>query len=479
MIEEFGNNSEFDGCFFIDFLRDEENDREGMSIKDEETLKEIWNDLHIVFIEDHEGKQDTNEQKEKPAIRPDDNNGSTKKYNITVTEEQINYIENLLRKQCDDLRVKEQVDIKDKATYGIIMVGKQNNNQPLLMYLCDAYNRYRIMRRKRFIRRYGKDTIEFKAKWSDPDSKKFINEKCKGFETWIGKDYNTSQKTEFKDRCQSSINVFYRRLLGRPPMGTLMLQSVINDSILQICWYIFQSYSFIHQYICQPGSQQTAPLPSALPCHIDIVIIPKKFKILDSSLGDDTSGDDSEHEPNEYEEKDYISLGVIDERLKEQKNVIKKVITSGTADRTMRQALEKLFSNKRHQRGIIIIDRRDNDNNGNGKDKKQQDMLYCYQPDESRNCHLMEKNPEIFLSESLIQNSRTCLLPKYNDDEESKQDIGVNRNVGDTMTLSFHCFSATEVRVYLSYCGWGTRFFIEDIKYYLPSLVIIVHSCVL
>ena len=152
---------------------------------------------------------------------------SDNKYNIIVTDDGISLIERLLKKQCDDLRVMEIMSSQYKATYGIIMIGKQNNNQPLLMYLCDAFNRYRIMKMTRSVRKYfGSDTPEFRKKWSDTSSKKFINQKCKGIESLLGKDYKDEQIQQFKDSCSSSINVFYRRLLGRPPMTRFASQHV-------------------------------------------------------------------------------------------------------------------------------------------------------------------------------------------------------------------------------------------------------------
>lgn len=460
---------DFDDSLFIEWLKDPEDERVGMSVKDENTLKEIFNDLRSI-LEKMDGNtvfDSDSEEEEKGTehIEPGPGDESNVNYNIIVTKDGINLIERLLKKQCEDLRVKAIMAETDKATYSIIKIGKQNKDQPLLMYICDAYNRYRIMKRKRAVRRYnGPDTPEFRKKYNDPSETKFISEKCKGIETLLGKDYKESQITQFKDQCQSSINVFYRRLLGRPPMQRQFNQSVIKDSIIDIYWYIFQAYTFVHQYVCvenQPRKGGAEPVPTAVPCQIDMVIIPRDFKqTMDFDDGDGHDTDQDEDDETDIEEK-AEAIGDIEERLKGQKVIAKqKIDPKKTAVRTMRQAIMNLFENKRYQRGIMIIDRR-----GNDKD----DMFYCYQPDPTRKCSTMGKNPETFLSESLIQNSRTCLIPKFEKDGDHVKDIGVNRNNGDILTLSFHCLSATEIRVYFSYCGWGTRFFIEDIKYYLPS----------
>merc|ERR1712087_632626 len=53
------------------------------------------------------------------------------------------------------------------------------------------------------------------------------------------------------------------------------------------------------------------------------------------------------------------------------------------------------------------------------------------------------------------------------------KDVGINtQDIRPVLTLSFHCFAANEVRGYLCFNGWGTRFFIEDIKYFLPEFFV-------
>eukprot|EP00487_Bulimina_marginata_P004306 TRINITY_DN20407_c0_g1_i1.p1 TRINITY_DN20407_c0_g1~~TRINITY_DN20407_c0_g1_i1.p1 ORF type:complete len:137 (-),score=17.33 TRINITY_DN20407_c0_g1_i1:348-758(-) len=90
------------------------------------------------------------------------------------------------------------------------------------------------------------------------------------------------------------------------------------------------------------------------------------------------------------------------------------------------------------------------------------------------------KNPDRFeedinklLCESLVQNSRICLLPKIG---KEMMNITINTMWLWGIILSFHIFSADEVRVYLTYNGLGTRFFIEDIKHYLPMFFVVQRS---
>ena len=183
---------------------------------------------------------------------------------------------------------------------------------------------------------------------------------------------------------------------------------------------------------------------------------------------------------------------------------MKTVISPDTANWTMMENIDNLFENKTHQRGVMLIDRRKSSYIDQEYYKtlmiqgwikihaesiyipsevydiifvyfcKKPDTFYCYQcrkTNGKRNCHSITKDKNKLLSGvSLIDMSRHCLVPYYSQ-KDGCRDIGFLQNRRDILTLSFHCFSAEEIRVYLYYQGCGTRFFIEDIEHYLPSLV--------
>ena len=158
-------------------------------------------------------------------------------------------------------------------------------------------------------------------------------------------------------------------------------------------------------------------------------------------------------------------IGDLNKRLRHQQNVSKTEITRNNAERTMRQSVEKLLSNKRYQRVVFIIDRRS---------KGDKDMSYCYQPNiesDGIECWQIERDLNKFLHERLIQNSKICLIPQLKGENAN---IGINRGLGDLLTFSFHCYAANETRVYCCYNGWGTRFFPQDIKYYLPGYILYI-----
>eukprot|EP00483_Globobulimina_turgida_P007937 UN07953 len=153
-------------------------------------------------------------------------------------------------------------------------------------------------------------------------------------------------------------------------------------------------------------------------------------------------------------------IGDMNKRLSAQKNKIKcRDIEYGTANRTMLQSINEIFDYKRCQRGILIIDRRNN---------FKKDELYGFQPNVEKNkqkqCHCFEAGDKL-LVEALIQNLRICVLPKVDNEMEN---INVNTHRPFGLTFSFHCFGVNDIRVYVCHNGWGARFFIEDIKYFLP-----------
>ena len=157
--------------------------------------------------------------------------------------------------------------------------------------------------------------------------------------------------------------------------------------------------------------------------------------------------------------------------------------------------IRKYIKNKTHKRIVIVIDRSDPPElfEGPGGDEKP-DVLYGYLPKNNKtgkeliNCDSFEKDHNVFLRESMLQNSHDCLIPdllgkqkmpkdqqqkpepKEEIEEEDSNHIGLgSKNIKNFLCLSFHCYSDKEIPIYLSYSGWTTRFFLRDLKYYLPS----------
>lgn len=127
--------------------------------------------------------------------------------------------------------------------------------------------------------------------------------------------------------------------------------------------------------------------------------------------------------------------------------------------RVVRPLMDTLVNGQKFQRSVLIIDRR-------GKDE-----VYLYKPSDKLQCCMFEQDQTKFLPESLLINSRECLIPPLKEPKDAKPISTVSVETNPSfLTLQFHVYSADETRVYLSYDGWGTRFDIEDLRYYLPGI---------
>eukprot|EP01084_Bolivina_argentea_P044338 81597_1 len=219
---------------------------------------------------------------------------------------------------------------------------------------------------------------------------------------------------------------------------------LINDSIVEIASYFIECYNLIHKFT----SQNDSPLP----VQIDVVFIVKNY--IPSSPVEEVY----------YELCEEVIIGNIEERLKTQmKKIGPKNIDTVTANHVMFELANELIANKNNQRIVFVIDRRKDSNS----DESMMDKIYVYKPN---NGHCFETNKSKFLFESLINNSRMCILPKLNGEYH---DIGINNNSNPLcLTLSFHCFSTNQIQTYLFYNGWGYRFNIQDIKYYMPTFFV-------
>lgn len=153
-------------------------------------------------------------------------------------------------------------------------------------------------------------------------------------------------------------------------------------------------------------------------------------------------------------------IGSIEERL-EGEDFKSEDVEWNKAARQVKPRVEELVKNQKFQRTVLVIDRR---NQG-------QDKCFIYKPSEKHECCHFERDQSKFLPESLLVNSRQCLIPGLKEPADNRpiSTLSVEMNPS-FLTLQFHVYSADETRVYLSYDGWGTRFFIEDLRHYLPGI---------
>lgn len=449
-----------------------------------------------------------------------------KDYDLKTNLTDLKVIDNLLKEHCNRLRPKWFNPTTNQYTFihKVIQIGKQNG-VPLLQNFVDAFNRYRLRRLKNSKRKMNVK-LDSHEKFNDITEKKFINDKCKGIAE-IGGD-------EFHDILSNSLQFFYQKMLYKPRLT--VYDTKIDDSLVDIIYYIFESYEFIHEYSL---SEEENLLH--LPCQIDIAIIPKSIQNYQftQSVSYQVSAID---EYDSDDDKDYALgfIGNIKSRLKSQMYIERLLQPKSTAiHKKMRNAMQSTINNKTHQRGIIVIDRRetkihesklkDIPTNVNLMENmtdniklidiqdellvygyiriymmdlyqlhfpkalidycllylfehcgilQSMDRMYVYQPDQSRNCHCFEKDKNKFINASLFQNSIKCILPSYKERHRGGRHQFENRDIGiisyepHFLVLSFHILHKNQIKVYLSFNGWCTRFFIQDIKYFFPDLFI-------
>eukprot|EP01084_Bolivina_argentea_P237020 398448_1 len=136
--EEFGDGA-LEESFFADWLTTTKE-------LSESKAQSIWTDLNLA----NKGIYDPVEQKQNID---EDFTALYRNYNISIRDSDLQFIKQQLKVQCCALMPQGSSNNTklDKATYAIIQIGKQNNNQPLLMYLVDAFNRYRIQKRRQVL----------------------------------------------------------------------------------------------------------------------------------------------------------------------------------------------------------------------------------------------------------------------------------------------------------------------------------------
>merc|ERR1719192_1178466 len=89
---------------------------------------------------------------------------------------------------------------------------------------------------------------EFVEKFEDKTALEFVQNECKGFEAWL-QEYQSSEQTRFREKCQSAISVYFRRILIKPPMlSRRPPDTLIEDSLLQIGGYMMQMYALVDNF---------------------------------------------------------------------------------------------------------------------------------------------------------------------------------------------------------------------------------------
>ena len=275
--EEFTGPEE--DSFFLDWLRES-----GLANLPEgaEALSIIWKDLVEAFTAD-----DTPTPEDEPMYYGSKSK-EVKNFNIKVEQSDLDALDKQMDAQAQCLKAADHGDV-DKSTLSILQIGRQNS-MPLFMWLADAFNRYRLQRRK-----YYKDTYhpkDFGNDFEDKTALEFVQHKCKGFEEWL-KEYSGKERTRFMEKCQSAISVYFRRILIMPPMVSRRApDTLIEDKLQDICGYMMQMYALVDGMCLRDDPVKKAAL-GIMPYQLDVVIIPRGSVRTDDDEDEEEYDDES------------------------------------------------------------------------------------------------------------------------------------------------------------------------------------------
>eukprot|EP00484_Ammonia_sp_Unknown_P001417 CAMPEP_0197021786 /NCGR_PEP_ID=MMETSP1384-20130603/2703_1 /TAXON_ID=29189 /ORGANISM="Ammonia sp." /LENGTH=459 /DNA_ID=CAMNT_0042449693 /DNA_START=21 /DNA_END=1400 /DNA_ORIENTATION=+ len=379
--------------------------------------------------------------------------------------------------QCPTLTKEDH----DKSFMLTAALGRRNQ-LPLVSYVVDTFNRYRIQQLL-----HGKDS---------------------------SKDYTAADFTADVPYYQEKENFHVHSVLSTfqtrfVPKLQLEPLAVFTDSAEDILRYIYGTSQMIQTVLAREVAKENSgvnaddvsDVDQIIPFQFDLVIVPKGSKqskqmqqfehvdITDSEGDDDDDDDDDDDEEEDDEAKQADNIGDILPRLEEHAIAAeifeieqKTLDQNGMIYRTLNDHFRKV-SKGRNARYVMVVDRRDDaketgNDNDNGKDDEKQpakkkngaDTLYMYSPkckakgaskvDE----HFHELHKDL-VEESLVFKTTKCLIPGVSD--------GIDPHLGcknlNVITLSFHVLRIDLVKCYIYINGGGSRFEPSDLINILPK----------
>merc|ERR1712176_940679 len=101
------------------------------------------------------------------------------------------------------------------------------------------------------------------------------------------------------------------------------------------------------------------------------------------------------------------------------------------------QMIRDMVKGQDHQRSVLIIDRRVDER----ENAEPGDKCFLYRPSDKLESCTFEQDPSKFLPESLLINSRQCLIPGLNAKDKPISTMSIDTNPG-FLALQFHVYSA-------------------------------------
>eukprot|EP01083_Nonionella_stella_P274449 931614_1 len=259
-------------------------------------------------------------------------------------------------------------------------------------------------------------------------------------------------KHEHSIRCVSSCVVEIVSKILRP-LPLEPTHYVIHDTYSDFLMYLTQISRFIHD---NNRLKKYDQMP--FPMQIDFMIIPQcVFKYNDEqqyervSFGIDSIGSalfESDIRYNQYQ------IDAIDEEY-----------GSTFFYKRLCQEFESFQNKKRHQRYVIVIDRRaplyDDRYSVKHRERSWQDQLYIFRPPR---CNTVPKHCHLW-PDGFIYRTQRYLLPGMG----AKNALHPVGN-GYMFCISYHLCQLDHINAYFYYNGYGQRFTRDELKYYIPRL---------
>ena len=386
-------------------------------------------------------------------------------YKISDWDNKYDEIKKIYSLQCP-LLVEHSNPDKGYAWLETAVLARYNDI-PLISYIIDTYNRYRID--NAFI---DKEEIQ------DIKPYRFIS-LVPFYKELYDQDRRGTRIKSLFEELLVGVGEYLHGFRFQPPVPlNLDIDQKFTDNVGDILIYIYAVSQMLNSVIKKEKKGDFDPI---MPFQFDLAIIPWirnvdiKTEIDYMMHSDDKSSSDSdcsEDEATDHEVEDAIPNYPIIEALdthhvrrvsfKIQKATLQsKHLTQIAARFGQEFKAIKMFHRGRH---VMVVNRRET----------EEDDIYIYSPrlsSKGASKTWYDRIEKHFVNESLIYKTRQCLIPGL--DTEKKWNYGHGPHTGardkNMIILSFHMISKEVLRCYLYIKGGVTRFEAKDLATLLPK----------
>ena len=358
----------------------------------------------------------------------------------TLSDEEIDGMRKSVSTQAKLL----EPNTDDISIFIVLLLGEQNNF-PLLSYLVNMYQRYRLSEYFRHCRQ----------------NKTFHDIKVNDFfQCDAMKELSINNKILLWYKHAMKACVHRHGLFHSLPLIPSQITNKINDSFLAFISYSISALQAINSMM----SKSEIPFPA----QIDFWIIPRNIEnsyfddaIYDehsSYLYDDEENMDEESMNNEDIEQHSFSLKDA-LNLNNCKNLRQRIVSTLDIEELtdlFGNVIKNVMNSQCNKRMVMILDRR---RNGDEKKHDAMDILYAYLPTNTQNIPKYK-----YLYESMINMTKTEIL---------SSEINANSDILNMFILSLHIHRNNEVSMFWHYQGSNTKFYATDMVNLWPLYFIV------